>query len=64
VSDTGVGTRESLADATPGLGTSIVEALASQLDATLSVDSENPSVIIKVTHAVADADDQPTTGAV
>lgn len=64
VSDTGVGTRESLADAKPGLGTSIVEALASQLDATLSVESENPGVIIKVTHAVANAADQPTTGSV
>lgn len=64
VSDTGVGTQKSLADAKPGLGTSIVEALASQLDATLSVQSENPGVTIKVTHAEADAMDQPTTGAV
>jgi two-component sensor histidine kinase len=64
VSDTGVGTRESLAEAKPGLGTSIVEALASQLDATLSVQSENPGVTIKVTHAEADAGDQSETGAV
>ena len=64
VSDTGVGTQESLADAKPGLGTSIVEALASQLDATLSVQSENPGVTIKVTHTVADPADQPMTGAV
>jgi two-component sensor histidine kinase len=64
VSDTGVGTRESLAEAKPGLGSSIVEALASQLDATLSVQSENPGVTIKVTHVGKEPADQPATGAV
>lgn len=65
VTDTGVGTREMLADAKPGLGSSIVEALANQLDAKLTVTSENPGVSIKMTHADATAEpEEMATGAV
>src|SRR3546814_2027991 len=42
VSDNGVGTPESLADARPGLGTSIVEALANQLEATVETEGGYP----------------------
>ncbi len=65
VSDTGVGTRETLAEAKPGLGTSIVEALANQLDATLSIHSENPGVTIKISHSNSEeASDEAMAGAV
>jgi two-component sensor histidine kinase len=50
VSDNGVGTPESLADAKPGLGTSIVEALANQLHATVETDGGYPGTTVSVTH--------------
>src|SRR3546814_14253878 len=51
VSDNGVGTPESLADARPGLGTSIVEALANQLEATVETEGGYPGTTVSVTHS-------------
>lgn len=50
VSDNGVGTPETLADASPGLGTSIVEALAHQLGAAVEIDGGYPGTTVSVTH--------------
>lgn len=50
VSDNGIGTPETLADAKPGLGTSIVEALASQLHATVETEGGYPGTTVSVTH--------------
>lgn len=50
VSDNGIGTPETLADAKPGLGTSIVEALASQLHATVETKGGDPGTTVSVTH--------------
>ena len=49
VSDNGVGTPESLAAAKPGLGTSIVGALAHQLDASLETAGNHPGTKVSVT---------------
>lgn len=51
VSDDGVGTPESLAEAKPGLGTSLVEALASQLVATVETQAGHPGTRVSVTHS-------------
>jgi two-component sensor histidine kinase len=57
VSDDGVGTPEKMADAKPGLGTGIVEALANQLDATVETEAGHPGTIVSVAHrAATDAD--------
>lgn len=53
VSDDGVGTDEALAQATPGLGTGIVEALAGQLAATVVTASRNPGITVTVSHGEA-----------
>ena len=53
VSDNGVGTPETVADAKPGLGTSIVEALANQLDATVETEGGCPGTTVSITHAKA-----------
>jgi two-component sensor histidine kinase len=53
VSDDGVGTPEKMADAKPGLGTSIVEALANQLDATVETEGGHPGTIVSVAHTGA-----------
>jgi two-component sensor histidine kinase len=50
VADDGVGTTQSLADAKPGLGSGIVEALAGQLEATVVSAGAEPGVIVTVTH--------------
>jgi two-component sensor histidine kinase len=50
VRDDGVGTEESLAEAKPGLGTGIVEALAKQLDATVETTGANPGIRVSVSH--------------
>lgn len=50
VSDDGVGTPEALAAAKPGLGTSIVEALANQLDATVETEGGYPGTTVSVSH--------------
>ncbi len=43
------------ADAKPGLGTGIVEALAKQLDATVTVTGLNPGTRVAITHSNAAA---------
>jgi two-component sensor histidine kinase len=53
VSDDGVGTPESLAASKPGLGSSIVEALANQLDASVEMKGGNPGTTVSVTHTGA-----------
>ncbi len=50
VSDDGVGTPDTLADAKPGLGTSIVEALANQLDASVETEGGHPGTKVSITH--------------
>jgi len=58
VADNGVGMPKDKASSTPGLGTSIVEALANQLDARVQVADAHPGTIVSVAHtqiaAVAD----------
>jgi two-component sensor histidine kinase len=50
VSDTGIGMPADPADARPGLGTGIVEALARQLDATVSIAPANPGTSVSIIH--------------
>jgi len=50
VSDDGVGTTAKLADAKPGLGTSIVAALANQLDATVTTENGEPGTKVSIVH--------------
>ena len=50
VSDTGVGMPDDIANAKPGLGTNIVQALASQLQATIKVSDAHPGTKVSVTH--------------
>ncbi len=50
VSDDGVGTPQQMADAKPGLGTVIVGALASQLDAFIETQDADPGTRICVMH--------------
>ncbi|WP_246161784.1 sensor histidine kinase [Segnochrobactrum spirostomi] len=49
VSDDGVGTAATMAAAKPGLGTSIVDALAHQLDANVEVESVDPGTKVSIT---------------
>ena len=55
VSDDGVGMPKLRTPAKGGLGTSIVEALARQLDATVTISAGNPGTIISVIHRSAAA---------
>ena len=48
VRDTGIGMPANLADAKPGLGTGIVEALAKQLGAEVTVAAAGPGTIVSV----------------
>jgi PAS domain S-box-containing protein len=64
VSDDGVGTSESIAAAKAGLGTSLVEALARQLDATVQTESANPGMRVSIVHAPPPAALPPAGGAV
>ncbi len=61
VEDDGVGIPKDRASSTPGLGTSIVEALARQLSARVQVSDTHPGTLVSVIHnqiaAVAEADD-------
>lgn len=50
VSDDGVGTPASMASATAGLGSSIVEALAKRLDATVETRGGNPGTTVSIDH--------------
>jgi two-component sensor histidine kinase len=51
VNDDGVGMPQGGAVATPGLGTSIVEALARQLQARVKVADRNPGTAVSIVHA-------------
>lgn len=53
VADNGVGMPRDKASTTPGLGTSIVDALARQLDAHVEVRDAQPGTVISVVHAEA-----------
>lgn len=50
VSDDGIGTADSLSSAKPGLGTSIVQALAHQLNATVETAAAGPGTTVSITH--------------
>jgi two-component sensor histidine kinase len=62
VADNGVGMPKDKGSSTPGLGTSIVEALANQLSAHVQVADAHPGTIVSVVHsqiaAVAGEDQQ------
>jgi two-component sensor histidine kinase len=51
VHDTGVGMPVDPAQLKPGLGTGIVEALAGQLEAEVSVEDGNPGTLVSITHS-------------
>ena len=63
VRDDGVGLPKDAASATPGLGTSIVEALARQLHARIQVDSPGHGVLISVIHSQLAAVQNPSLSA-
>ncbi len=63
VSDDGIGTPEMLGQSKPGLGSSIVEALADQLDAKLDTEGANPGLVISVRHKKKNARVAPTQAA-
>ena len=65
VGDDGVGMPEDLASATPGLGTSIVEALARQLRARVQVADGRPGTVVSVIHTqIVAVEDEPGAEAV
>lgn len=55
ISDDGVGTPETLADAKSGLGTSIVEALANQMDAVVETQGGHPGTTVSIVHTAVTA---------
>lgn len=55
VTDDGIGMPGSAADAKPGLGTSIVKALTTQLDATVGTADAGPGTIVTVRHRASDS---------
>ncbi|NIJ08467.1 two-component sensor histidine kinase [Sphingomonas vulcanisoli] len=64
VDDNGVGMPENVADATPGLGTTIVGALARQLKAHVKVTGRNPGTSVSVAHTqIASVDSSANTEA-
>jgi len=65
VSDNGVGMPDDPAGATPGLGTSIVEALARQLNARVHVGDAQPGTDVSIIHTqIAIVEDEPAEAAV
>jgi two-component sensor histidine kinase len=50
VSDSGVGMAKDVANAKPGLGTNIVQALAGQLQATIKISEAHPGTKVSVAH--------------
>lgn len=50
VEDNGIGFPDDAADAMPGLGTGIVEALAGQLDATVTIADAQPGTCVSIKH--------------
>ena len=63
VRDDGVGMPKDAASATPGLGTSIVEALARQLKARIQVETPGHGVVISVIHSAIAAVETPSLSA-
>lgn len=63
VRDDGVGMPKDAASATPGLGTSIVEALARQLKATIQVESPGHGIVVSVIHSQLVAVENPSLSA-
>ncbi|CAL1692846.1 hypothetical protein MMB232_03029 [Brevundimonas subvibrioides] len=63
VRDDGVGMPRDAASATPGLGTSIVEALARQLKARIQVESGSHGTLVSVIHSQLAAVENPLLGA-
>ncbi len=61
VEDNGVGMPANFAEAKPGLGTGIVNALAGQLSATVSVTSASPGTLVTVHHKLGDTMAQITS---
>ena len=68
VTDNGIGMPADPVDAKPGLGTSIVEALARQLKAVIKVADANPGTSVSLAHvqiaAVHEANAMPAAHAV
>jgi two-component system, sensor histidine kinase PdtaS len=65
VADNGVGMPAEPSQAKPGLGTSIVEALARQLSAVVKVANARPGTAVSVTHnQIAAVEDEPELAAV
>jgi two-component system, sensor histidine kinase PdtaS len=52
VNDDGVGMHSETAGATPGLGTSIIEALAKQLHARVQVTDAGPGTAVSIVHTL------------
>ena len=63
VRDDGVGMPKDAASATPGLGTSIVEALAKQLHARIQVESPGHGTLVSVVHSQLEAVQNPSLSA-
>ncbi|KPF83398.1 histidine kinase [Brevundimonas sp. AAP58] len=63
VADDGVGMPKDAASATPGLGTSIVEALARQLHARIQVEDQHPGTRVSVIHSQLTAVQNPPLSA-
>ena len=65
VGDNGVGMPEDPANAKPGLGTGIVEALARQLNARVRVSDGKPGTDVSIIHTqIAAVEDERATAAV
>jgi two-component sensor histidine kinase len=64
ITDDGVGMPKNPADAKPGLGTGIVEALVKQLHASIEVTDAGPGTRVAITHNAPDAVAQPVVEAV
>ena len=65
VKDDGVGMPSDKASATPGLGTSIVEALSRQLKARVQVAEGHPGTTVSIIHAhiaAVESDEQAVAG--
>jgi two-component sensor histidine kinase len=61
VNDNGIGMSEHDGTAKPGLGTSIVQALARQLQAQINVSDAKPGTAVSLTHAQSAAEDSGAT---
>jgi PAS domain S-box-containing protein len=59
VADDGIGMPENADDATAGLGTSIVQALAKQLDTRITVTDQSPGTLVTLTHVALQPGELP-----